>query len=407
MSVTVSEIITLLNTHINDEGTERVSAAERLEFVSEAVTWLQEELGNDHMVRTYDFPFIDGIYVYRITSGVASLLESSSIRRALGEHSYPFAHKDAEDVAIAIGRGDTEEQWAIDYKNNQWYLLLNYQSKYTPKQLASFESLNGDGGTWAADTTNSDATNVTIDSNTFTEGSASLNFDIDVSQSGNNKATISSTITSVDASEDENISYITFDIEIPDVTYISSITLRWGTDSSNYWSYSATSQHGGAALVSGVNTIAIPWASASVTATPDASDIAYVQFDVNYSASQLDDTDFRIDNLRIVKPETLTFHYTSSYIGTDTTGATQKSTFTATTDIPYFSGVYDKYKYAVAHKAASIVYGGKLRNTEQATSHLKEAQSAVSKQKKTFGSPVSKKVRTFKPVGVNFRRRRW
>ena len=78
-------------------------------------------------------------------------------------------------------------------------------------------------------------TNLTLDTEEFNTGSGSFNFDVDVSQSGNNKATIyNDNLNDEDLSDDVNLASWLIDVKIPDITYTSSWTIRWGSDSSNY-----------------------------------------------------------------------------------------------------------------------------------------------------------------------------
>lgn len=406
MSLTVASNITNFDTYIGDTSNDRVTAAERLQYITEATAWLQEELGNDHMVKTYSLSYYDNVHYYKVTSAIAGLLEGADLRRGESDQGYSFAHKSSRELAEEIGMEATESSWAIERRDSNWYLAVNHQSKYSPTQIASFDSLTADGGTWAADTTNSDATNVTADTNELKQGAGSINFDVDVSQSGNNRATISSTINSKDLSDFVDLGAWVFWIYVPDVTYFSSITLYWGSSDSAYWSATVTSDVNGAAWVNGWNRVAVLWSASTMTSTPDETAVDYIRVDFNYTGSQTDDTDFRLDDLTIVRPETLTFFYTSWHVGTDTTGATNRTAFTATTDIPFYSGQYDQYKYAVAHKAASLAYFGSLRNKAEGQVQEVEAIKALNRAKKLIPSSVTKEVKSFKVHGINFRRRR-
>lgn len=406
MSVAVSNIITNFDTYIGDTSNDRITAAERLQYVTEATTWLQQELGNDHMIKTYPLSYYDNVHYYKITSSVAGLLEEATLRPTSEERGVPFSHKSSNELAAEIAEGATESSWAVERRDSNWYLVVNHISQYQPAQLATFDSLTADGGTWTADTATSDALNVTADTNEFKTGAGSINFDVDVSQSGNNRATIyNSTLNSLDLSSFIDLGAFVFWVYVPDVTYFTGVTLYWGSDSSNYWSASATSDVNGAAWVNGWNRVAIQWNAATMTSSPDETAIDYMRVDFNYSASQADDTDFRIDDLTIVRPEPLTFSYTSWHVGTDSTGATSRTAFSATTDIPFFSGQYDQYKFAVAHKAASLAFFGSLRNSEKGSVHEVEAIKAINRVKKIIPSSITKEVKSFKVQGINFRRR--
>lgn len=406
MSVTLANLITNLNTYLGDTTTDRIADVERYEALTEATVWLQEELGNDHMISTSDINYYDTLNYYKITSSVPDLLETADLRRAVGDNTVSFSTKSSREMSEEIANGSQESAFGIERRDADTYLVINHNSKYIANSIASFDSTTADGGTWVADTTNSDATNVTADTNEFTQGAGSLNFDITVAQSGNNRATISNTaVNSKDLSDYENLAAFLIDVYIPDTTYFSSVTLYWGSSSSAYWSLTATTDASGGTMVSGWNTLKFTWSSATKTSTPTASAINYYRIDINYSASQGNATDFRIDNLRVVRPEVLKLYYQAWIVGTNNSG-TSITAFTATNDVPFFSAKYDQYKYAVAHQAASILFYSALRMLNQGSSEEKAAIKALDRARKIIPQSITKEVKSFKIVGNNLRLRR-
>lgn len=405
MAVTVANLITNLDTYISDTTTDRVSQAERLQALTEAAAWIIEETGNDHTVKTYELDYLDTINYYKITSSVADLLTSADLRREEANHIETALHLSSRDMAQRVGIGSNDFAWSIDRRNNDVYLVITASPENAAKTVASFDSTTADGGTWTADTTNSDATNVTADSIEYKKGSGSLNFDVDVSQSANNKATIyNSSLSTIDMSDYEDVASFIFEAYIPDTTNFTSFTLYWGSDASNYWSVTATTDIDGASFSDGWNTIKVDWEDATQTSSPDVDNIDYIKIDLNYAAGQGDDTDFRLDNLRVVQPETLTFFYNSWNVGASNAGAELKA-YTATNDVPFYSGKYDQYKYAHAHKAASILLFT-LRLRDEALVEEREAQRQIERIKDIVPSSQIKETHSFKVYGVNFSRRR-
>lgn len=394
-----------MNTALGDASTDRITAAERLQAVNEGVIWLQEELQNDLQNVTYELNYFDTIHYYKVTTALADLLDGADLRRKESDQTETFTHKSARELAEEIGQRFGESSWAIERRDANAYLVVNHDSKYSAQVLSGFDSTTDGGGTWALDETNGDGTNLTIDTNEFVQGSGAFNFDIDVSQTANNKAVLTnSTLNAQDLSDYEDISSFLFDVYIPSATYTSSFTLYWGSDSTNYWSATVTTDINGSAWATGWNTVKINWADATKTLTPDVAAIDYISIDLNYTASQTDDTDYRFDNLRLVRPEKLKFHYLSWYVGTSS-GGTDLTTFTATSDIPYFSGQYDQYIYPVAHKAASILFKS-LRLKQEATDEEAEAQKILKRLLKIHPQSKTPEVKSFKVRGVNFRSRR-
>lgn len=403
MSITVSTIQTLFNTYVGDPSTDRISAAERLNYITEATVWLQENLKNDHQIETYDLPYIDTVNYYKVTTPLADLLQGSDLRRAVGENYPSMTHKSSRELAEEIAEGvTTDDSWAIERRDGQSFLVVNAAPKYTALVLDYFDNQTSIDN-WTEDTTTSDALNAVLDNVNSTQGGASLEFDVDVSQSGNNRSTLSNTSLSYNLSAYDNAGVFLIDAYIPSVTEVTGYTLYWGEDASNYWSDSVTTDLDGSALANGWNTLAFEWSEATMTGTPDSDeDMNYFRIDLNYGAGQLDAEGFRYDYFRVAIPETLKFHYVSWNVGTNSSG-TALSTFGATTDIPYFSGLYDQYKYAVAHMAASLAFDN-LRLKEEALIEENRAMKALKRAKATFPSSVTQEVKNFKVRGVSFKK---
>ena len=405
MAITVATIITEVNTSIGDSSTDRVSAAERLQAISEACIWVQEELANDLQNYTYSLDYYDTINYYKVTSDIADLLEGGDLRREKDKQLQSFTHKSSREMAEDIAQGSGESSWTIERKDTDTYVGVNHHSTYGSIQIGTLDSTTADSGTWTIDTTNSDATNLTSDTTEFKQGAGCLNFDIDVSQSANNRATIiNSTYGSMDWSSSEDLTAIVLRAYIPDVTDFTSFTVFWGTDSSNYWSATTTTDINSTAWVDGWNRFKVEWEDATATGSPDSSDIGWLRVDFNYGAGQGDDTDYRLDDWKLIKPENLTFHYITWKVGVDNADA-DIFKFAATTDVPYFSGMYDNIMYPVAHKAASIIFRN-LRLKEESAFELSEADKALTRVRKLIPSARAPEVKNFKVFGVSFGRRR-
>ena len=83
---------------------------------------------------------------------------------------------------------------------------------------------------------------------------------------------------------------------------------------------------------------------------------------------------------------------------------TQENTnkvFGATTDIPYFSGQYDQYLYAVAHKAAAIAFKA-LRLYNEADKEESEALQEMNRIRKVVPHSRPSEMKNFKVRGISF-----
>lgn len=403
MSVTVASIQTPYNTYIGDASTDRISAAERLQYITEGTTWLQTQLDNDHSVRTYSVTYFDTLHYYKLNAAVTDIFEGNALRRATSETNIDLTRKDAREVAVDISQYAQEGSYALERRNGDLYLAVNLDSKYTALQVSSFDSLTANGGTWAADTTTSDATNVSIDTVDGSNGTQGcLSFDVTVAQSVNNRATIQNTgLTAENLTDEKNLGSWLLDLKLPEITNITSLTFYWGSSSTNYYSVTQTTNYDGSAFTADFNnTLKFAWLGANVTGTPDDTLITFIRIDINYGAGQANATGFKLDNLRLVRPEILTFHYTSWNVGTNS-GGTQLKAFTATTDIPYFSGQYDQYLYAVAHKAAALTFRG-LRLYSEADREDNEALGEMNRVRKVIPKSRPPELKSFKVRGIRF-----
>ncbi len=399
--ITIADLIINLDTYTGDDSTDRISAAERLQVLTEATVWAQETLENDHQNATYELDYLDTVNYYKVTTAIADLLEAADLRREKELHDISFAFKSPRELAEEIGQGASESSYSIERRDGDAFVVINHGSSEPAKLITDFDSITSGGGTWAVDATNSDATNITVDTIEKKQGSGCLNFDLDVSQSANNKGTIqNTTLDTLDLSEYEDLSSWLFEFYIPDSTNSTSFTLYWGTDTSNYWSATVTTDIDGSAWSDGWNKAKVAWEDATATGSPDESDIEYIGIDYNFGAGQTDETDLRIDYLRLAVPEKLTFHYLSWNVGTDTSGA-DITVFGATSDVPYFSGQYDQYKFPVAHKAAAILYKS-MRLFDEATLEEREAELALRRILKIIPSSKIPEVKSFKVLGLNF-----
>lgn len=404
MATTVNAIQTQMNTYVGDASTDRISAAERLQYITEAVVWLQTELDNDHSVRTYSVSYFDTLNYYKLNSALTDVLEGNALRKISSEYMADFTRKDARQIALDIGSYNDESSYALERRDANLYLAINHESKYTALRVSNCGSLTADGGTWVSDTTTSDATNLSVNTVDGTLNTTEcFSFDADVSQSGNNRVSILNTdLTSEDLTDEKDLTTWLVDVKFPDITNITSVTLSWGSDSSNYYSVTQTTAYDGAAFIADWNTLKFAWLGSSITGTPVITAINYIRIDINYGAGQGDATSFKIDSIRLVRPEVLTLHYTSWNVGTNSSG-TQLKAFTATTDIPYFSGQYDHYLYAVAHKSASLAFRA-LRLQSESTNEDNEATKEMDRVRKVIPKSRPAEMKSFKVRGIQTNR---
>lgn len=150
--------------------------------------------------------------------------------------------------------------------------------------LNSADTVTGNG-TWVA---SGDATNLTQNNLQFTNGVAS-SISFDTVALGSLAILTNSTMQSQNLSEQllqaEQFLY-TF---MNPASAFTSIELRFGTDASNYYKETMTSDFSGNSFANGWNLLGANWANAVVVGTPDPEDIGYLQVRWTYDGTEVTD----------------------------------------------------------------------------------------------------------------------
>jgi hypothetical protein len=157
-------------------------------------------------------------------------------------------------------------------------------------------------------TASDDAASLAVNSTagTWQHGGSSLGFDIDVSASANDYATLTYTGTAYDLSSKTDTGNFEFWLYIPDAYYVSSVEFRIGNDSSNYYSYIFSSDYQGNAIHNGINLFSAGWSPSTYsrpskrfaeTGTVNDAVIDYCVVIINYNASAVDITGCYLDGI--------------------------------------------------------------------------------------------------------------
>jgi hypothetical protein len=130
---------------------------------------------------------------------------------------------------------------------------------------------------------------------------------------GGSQATLSRTLTSqIDLTSYEGVGVAFLAVRIPSSTSITSIGVRIGSDSSNYFDVSATTGFNGAFVEGKWQLIALDLASATETGTVDITKIDYVRVYFNYDGSAL--SKVYLGNLWVALPSPHEMIYQTSAI---------------------------------------------------------------------------------------------
>ena len=182
-------------------------------------------------------------------------------------------------------------------------------SKNVSSDVVTIHQMNDitTNGTWAV---GGDATNITKDTQYYVKGGASLNFDLN--GSGTTGYIENATMKQVNLSDHDEKSSIFLRVYIPDQTAITNCILRWGNDTSNYWSKTVTTSHEGGAFENGWNILRFDWNGATETGTVASATLDYVRLTVTYNGTA--ETDIRVDHIVSALPEIYYMTYYSKYL---------------------------------------------------------------------------------------------
>jgi len=223
-------------------------------------------------------------------------------------------------------------------KNSEHNLLAFSDRDFTRKLLVS-ASVDDDGfvvspldaltgyGSWALF---GDGENVSRDSYQFVKGSASIKFDI--SAAGGTTAGIQATdIPTFDLTNYKSYGSAFVWVWITSATNLTNYILRLGSDSSNYYSMTATTTNEGLAFATGWNLLRFDFSGKSTTGTPDDDACDYAAIYMTKTAGKISETDYRIDHIIVKLGAIHDLIYYSKYPWQSSSG-TYKENSTADTD---------------------------------------------------------------------------
>lgn len=359
MSLIVSDAIARGQTIINSIDAARVEDSDWIQFFN---NWLRYSRQN------YNLPWARKVTPIKLFPGVIEYALPSDFAHVIAPQvPYPeddtnnFLYTSETELAQNLTSRNT---LSLAFKDGTQYLLCRKKNETVGESIIhDCESVTSNG-TWVGSGT---ATNVRVDNDIFRYGSGSIAFDC----SGSGTATLSnSTLTAVDLSDFEDKSYGFLQFFIPSGVSPTSITLKWGTDSSNYWSKTVTVQQNGAAFIADDwNLCSFQWFDATEVGTPSSSSIGYVEVEcAGATAASL----YRIDQISFKKFSLEDFNYYSSYL-VQSSGGTRKESITLVDDV--FLGVTEFEDCSIFY-AASMIGTFILKDSDLASAARSEFERA-------------------------------
>lgn len=212
----------------------------------------------------------------------------------------------------------------------------------TKTTLSLLDSLTAGGGTWGAF---GDGTNVEAGTDNSINGRASIKYDISAA-GGTTAGIVNSTLNQVDLSAffngDGNVvvwAYIT------STTNLTNFIFRIGSDSSNYYHKTVTTQADGTAFVNGWNLLNFNFATFSTQGTPVETLMDYCAIYMTKTAGKISEVGYRFDSIIFRRGEINNLYYYSKY-GWQSSAGSYKENATTTSD--YLNCDTEEYEIIVA-----------------------------------------------------------
>lgn len=204
--------------------------------------------------------------------------------------------------------------FAVNYGRNGKQLLLSGELDDNYVVVNSFDSLADPGTISNA----GDATTAVLDTENYVEGSGSIKYSLN---SGGTTATISFTLaTPLDLSGYADESNFYLRAYLPAITNLTSYTLKFGSDASNYYSVTVSQTSEALAFYLGWNLLKFTWAGATETGAVDNTSIDYFEIVINKDIAMAAIDGFRLDYLVCSKGDLYDTVYYSNYLWKNSSG---------------------------------------------------------------------------------------
>ena len=329
MPYKLSDLINFVNFRIQDISGGTVDPEMIAQYGNEALRRIRRKFDVPPSEHRVQMDIFNGVYRYSCPGGYKDWTQI--LDRGVRPDNLNFSRTTESDFWRAYVDGRNYVADSRDGNARTLLIGLN-QPRMSNIQLDSFDTYNYDG-TWTADAA-SDATNVRTDTLDFLYGSGSVAFDITVAQSVNNYARLTKTMAQpkdLSSPTLDKVGVMFLDVYLPTAA-ITSMTLNWGSDSSDYYTSTVTAQWDGTAFATGWNTLGFDWATASKTGSPVDTQIKYLAFRADYLNTLTDQVGIRLDNLWCRQRKHIWFNFVSDYLVTDGDTDVLKESFTSGTD---------------------------------------------------------------------------
>lgn len=351
-------------------------------LIDRAARTLLLDIDPQETKRTLDFinPIFNTIYDYPIAADVKGnkLIDIRPQVRRLPGDIWSQGYNQAFDIAKQ-NIFTLANMFTMNFNSGIKTVRINSPLLNPPVIINQIEAISTNG-TWS---TGGTASNLTVNNSNFVQGAGSLQFDI-TTGSGYIE---NSTIYPLNLNQVVNQAYLFVNTYVPTGSSLTSVNLRFGSSSSNYYTMTVTQNQNGTSFINGWNLDEFVWSNMTVVGTPNPASISYARITLNVSSSM---TGCLINGLNSILGSILEYEYYSKYLFRDgTTGVFQENVTDDSNLINLDTDSYNLLFNKVAHFVMQQLQG--LDATfYDGNFFLQEYTNGVARYKQLYKSEVQK-----------------
>ncbi len=303
----------------------------------------------------FSTPVFDSVYEYALAADVKGI-SIIDIRPQVNRTSRDIFNQDYSQQfnlsAQQNGQNGLLSQFNVKFNSSLKTIEINSASA-PPSIIMNTASGTTINGTWTAGGT---ATNLTTNNINWVANGGSLQFDLAAGAPGSIGWLENSTMNALDLSENLNQAWNFLWSWLPVGTDFTSIELRFGSSSTDYYAKTATVTQANTAFQNGWNQTAYEWSEMTVVGSPNAAAIDYIRVTYVYNGTL--QTAVLLNNITNQMGQILNYLYYSKYLfRSGSTGAFQENTDDASNLINLDTESYNMLFYQVAYLASQQQQG--------------------------------------------------
>lgn len=343
MSTDLSAINTLVNDRRRDTGSSSIDmTANGFRAVNSTLQIWNEVHDWPWTIKTINFNYNPGIYQYTVQSDFKFPLTLQAYKPNMSQSNYTLVSP------LKFPSSLYSQKFAVSIVGGVQYLMV--KSLDGNNSTINPATAYNQNGTWVGA---SAVSNVATNNYEGFTWPSSVSFDY----AGTSGTLTNSTMTAVDLTAFKNRSNLYVDVFFASITSLTSVSLKWGTDSSNYYTVTSTTNYLGQAFILGWNRVKFAWSSPTTVGTPTITSIGYLQMTLAFSVDPAA-TGFAFQNVFISENVPLTLTYYSTNMVTTLVGVQSQvfASAAATTDTPMWTGRWDVATEPFINSILEIVF---------------------------------------------------